>query len=337
MISQLGRGLRDLGQDLINIEVNTIVTDSISGRKMPGYPHALLDIAQKYADFLSGPRVGLNLDNFARCFCMGSSAVDESLIERISSPQGRQGQIIDFKRRQLERNKARLPQNGQSANLEQEMAFMREVRPQFNAGGTNYSFMLTNGWESFELLRWAANNILFITPEEDESQPSKDQQTSAIKSEKIRAVLFRILRNCDQLKVVADDLRGAANGTRFIGRTRRDLVNLNEVPKIAPPHHLTRIRKIWDLGVDQIVFQTVVQLDGDIVFRASEKHLTAQDPPLVRAHERALATGLNHWHQLFTLVFSLISEKIGKIFDPDFETKDEKKKPSAEPSPSIEP
>ncbi|MCP4622716.1 MAG: hypothetical protein GY850_04195 [bacterium] len=337
MINQLGRGLRDLGQDLINIEVNTIVTDSISGRKMPSYPHALLDIAQKYADFLSGPKVGLNLDNFARRFCMGASAADESLIERISSPRGRDGRIINFKRRQLERNKARLPQNGQSANLEQEMAFMRGVRPQFNPGGTHYSFMLTNGWESFELLRWAANNILFMTPEENDSRPSEEKPTSAIKTEKVRAVLFRILRNCDQLKVVADDLRGAANGTRFIGRTRSDLVNLNEVPKIAPPHHLTRIRKIWDLGIDQIVFQTVVQLDGDVVFRASEKHLAVPNTPLVQAHEKALATGLNHWHQLFELVLSLITGKIRRIFDPDFETKEDKKKPSAAPPPSIEP
>ena len=318
MIKKLGRGLRDLGQDLTNIEVNTIVTDSISGRKMPSYPHALLDIAQKYADFLSGPKVGLNLNNFARCFCMGSA--DESLTDGGSPTHERPDGIIDLKK----------------IKIEQEMEFMRKVRPHLSAGGTHYSFLLTNGWESFELLRWAANNILFMVPEENDSQPSKDQHPGTIKSKDIRAVLFRILRNCDQLKVVAEDLRGAANGTRFIGQTRSDLVNLNEVPEIAPPHHLTRIRKIWDLGIDQIVFQTVVQLDGDVVFRASEKHLAAPNTPLVQAHEKALATGLNHWHQLFELVFSLITGKIRRIFDPDFETKEEKKESSAGSSPGSE-
>ena len=45
-----GDRLKDIGQDLINIEVNTILADGMTGRKMPPYPEALHDIAKRYAN-----------------------------------------------------------------------------------------------------------------------------------------------------------------------------------------------------------------------------------------------------------------------------------------------
>jgi len=43
----------DIGRDLLSLEVNTIEKPNLTGRKMPALPHALLDIAEVYRDWLA--------------------------------------------------------------------------------------------------------------------------------------------------------------------------------------------------------------------------------------------------------------------------------------------
>jgi hypothetical protein len=303
--------LRDLAQDLVTIEVNTIESTEISGRKMPSFSHALIDIAQKYADFMSGPAVGLKLDAFASAFrSKGRTETDTRF--KIESP-------IDIKQRTAFRE-----QGGEA--LDEEMSdIMKEIKPKYEAGGTQYTVRLTNGWETFELLRWAANKTIASAASKDrvDRVPGRQAEGSALIRDGIlkidrstRGILWRIARNCDQLKVVTDELQRDKDSKAFMGMTRRELVNCKAPLKPVSPQHLTRIRKAWDLGTDTIVLQTVVQLDGDITFRARPYLLREGRSPLLEAHERATSAGLDHWQNLFKLVFSLIIDKIGRIFAP---------------------
>ena len=43
--------LSEIGRDLLVMEISTIASDSITGRKMPWFPHALIDILSKYANW----------------------------------------------------------------------------------------------------------------------------------------------------------------------------------------------------------------------------------------------------------------------------------------------
>ena len=90
----------------------------------------------------------------------------------------------------------------------------------------------------------------------------------------------------------------------------------SEPPRLppAPPEHLTRIRKIWDIGTDLIVLQTVIQLDGDIIFRATKAYAQGRHP-LVEAHRRASDIGLKHWSSMFELIASLVGGLADRIFD----------------------
>ena len=289
--------LRDIGQDLITIEVNTIESTEISGRKMPGYPHALLDVAQKYADFLAGSAVGVDLDKLAGDFDGSRKKVLESGA-KLASP-------IKFDQRKA------LRQQGKES-LDSEMTVrLAGVEPEYTSGGKRYTVKLTNGWETFEMLRWAANRAL--SPPETKNAAAEQSYRPKL-DRKTRGILWRIGRNCDQLKLVADELRDDSKSEAFIGKTRRELVS-NE-GKLSPisPQYLTRIRKAWDLGTDTIVLQTVVQLDGDITYRARPNLLRESQSPLLEAHNRATNVGLEHWQSLFQLVFSLLVDKIGRIF-----------------------
>lgn len=301
--------LRDIGQDLITIEVNTIESTQISGRKMPSYPHALLDVVQKYADFLVGPAVGLELDKFAGLFGSKGSTEGETRT-KLTSP-------IDFKRRE------KLRQQGHES-LDREMATLtKNIQPQYATGGTRHTVKLTNGWETFELLRLAANRTLAPVESDKPAAVSKDPKGSRAAAPQsgrpqigrnTRGILWRIARNCDQLKLVADDLRRNPDSREFIGKTRRELVSSEKKLKPASPQYLTQIRKTWDIGTDTIVLQTVVQLDGDITYRTRPNLVRDSKLSLLEAHERATNVGLEHWQSLFQLVFSLLVDKIGRIF-----------------------
>ena len=43
--------LTEIGRDLLVMEISTIESDTISGHKMPWFPHAVIDVLTKYADW----------------------------------------------------------------------------------------------------------------------------------------------------------------------------------------------------------------------------------------------------------------------------------------------
>lgn len=262
-----GETLRDLGHDLVNIETNTILSDGVTGRKMPSYPHALLDIIDKYATYLT-QKIGLDLESY---------------------------------RDDFDRNEGQTEENRQKPS---------ELVPRI-AEDVTLSRPLHNGVETFDLLRWAACSVLAHA----ETATAAGRPLGPEK----RAVLGRIRRNCDQLKPIAEALGEMDTGKNFIGLRREDLIakqKQSPPPKLpkATPELLTRIRKIWDIGTDEIVLQTVVQLDGDILFRARSGYSFKSKDPLMEAHQRATDLGLTHWKSMFELVASLITRLAGQIF-----------------------
>ena len=58
----IANDLIEIGRDLLVMEVSTIASDSITGRKMPWFPHAVIDITTNYADWLAEVR-NINIDS----------------------------------------------------------------------------------------------------------------------------------------------------------------------------------------------------------------------------------------------------------------------------------
>jgi hypothetical protein len=74
------------------------------------------------------------------------------------------------------------------------------------------------------------------------------------------------------------------------------------------------IRKIWDIGVDSIVFQTVQQLDGDVIFRVRRSVDLSKRPALLEAHQQACNVAMSYWRTMFELIAALISGLANRIF-----------------------
>ncbi len=107
-------------------------------------------------------------------------------------------------------------------------------------------------------------------------------------------ILRRVYRNCDQIKSV---LRREPIRTLLAEQTlSRDTTEEAELP--LTPDELITLRKVWEIGVETVVMQTVVQLDGDIVTRIQAGRETAANRSIHDLHRQSVESALAHWHFL---------------------------------------
>jgi hypothetical protein len=202
------------------------------------------------------------------------------------------------------RQKASKPDDPDSASLENDRA-ARAIEPDFTVG--SFCTPLPNGPWSFYLLRWLAANAL-------------SQKERRIPERHV-SVVARIRVSSDHLKIVTRELKKLGGGNPYIDVTRDAILALEaktgaEVPAIPPaaPEALTMIRKIWDIGVDSIVFQTVQQLDGDVIFRVRSGLDLSKRQVLLEAHQQACNVAMSYWRTMFELIAALVSGLADRIF-----------------------
>ncbi len=253
--------LSDLAHDLFNIEVNTIVARGITGRKMPSWPHALLDIASIYRRYLLGV-VQLNLEPFEE--------PDADLAELSREPS--------------------------TSNLD--------------GGNGADPFVPKTDAITFSRLRHAAAWALH-NPTRG-AYPIDDDK---------REILFRIRRNSDQIKGMLEALAASPGGVNYgdvLGASRSQLSGQGAggkpvtVPRLSSAY-LVQIRKMWDIGTDRIVLQTVVQLDGDVINRV-KPGFDNPETPLWRAHQKMVDFGTNQWKSIFELLAKLVGSAFKALF-----------------------
>jgi hypothetical protein len=202
------------------------------------------------------------------------------------------------------RQQASQPDDPDSASLENDQA-ARAIEPDFTVG--SFSTPLPNGPWSFYLLRWLAANAL--------------RQKQRRIPEQHLSVVTRIRVSSDHLKIVTRELKKLGGGNPYIDVTRDEILTLEAKtgagqPAIppAPPEALTMIRKIWDIGVDSILFQTVQQLDGDVIFRVRRSVDLSKRQALLEAHQQACNVAMSYWRTMFELIAALISGLANRIF-----------------------
>lgn len=83
----------------------------------------------------------------------------------------------------------------------------------------------------------------------------------------------------------------------------RRLAPIAQGPDIKPTQtELALIRKVWELGTEEIAFQTVIQLDGDVVTRLQPKYANASQGIVHAIHGEAVGVSVGFWKSLVELV-----------------------------------
>ena len=222
--------LRTVARDLFSLEINTVIKDTMTARKMPDAANALLDIAQTYATKLLELRIPLG-DAFAE----GNADLRKPL----------------------------------AAESKQEFDYDR----------------LALSADTFGRLRWAS-----VTGQQVLEKLEADD----------RIVLVRIARNCDQLVSlflrVEDTLKlEGILGENWRGLNEKLVSTKSRSPLRLGPDDLTLVRKIWEVGVEKVVMQSVIQLDGDVITRISRRYAAPDLRHVFEIHQKSVEMSVRFW------------------------------------------
>jgi len=281
--------LTEIGRDLLVMEISTIESDSVTGHKMPWFPHAVIDILTKYADWFV----------FTRELKMGT-------ILALPGP------------------------------------LTRDVLLELSLDeAPDADTKLTNGWRSIEQIRRTAK--LLVDDEvmrELGKKPLNDIEQS---------LANRIRRNCDQLKTVIVRFRGvdpwqhyflSAAALKNVAEARTDtgsngawstfreadnglsrLGIAKSLERSGTPEKAVldsdaaiRLRKIWELGTDIIVAQTIVHVDGDTVTKFQRGVEQEKLTYFLDIHNQGVETAVRQWGTLFEAFRALIGGVANAIF-----------------------
>lgn len=150
---------------------------------------------------------------------------------------------------------------------------------------------LTLSSETFDRLRWAAK-LLGI---------DHSAQAARIPPAK-RAILDRICNNCDTIKEIFKHV--GPDMAVFIGRRRVDIaaMKIERRSYYVPPDDLVALQKFWDIGVEEIVAQTIVFVTGDITTRIQEAFRHPGAETLFSVHRQSVDVSVACWHYLLDVV-----------------------------------
>lgn len=231
-----------LFDDLLSLEVNVIIKEGMTARKMPDPRPALFDIAENYESLLSGfaDLVLPGWDARARSTPIRVMDADDAVALGSSRP-------------------ARVDEHG----------LLTEI---FNGSVVGRTAADVNATTFRELRSWAiemAAVARVVMADDDRTHPELLDG---------KCVLFkRINRNCQGLEEIAAAL---ATGTAPLTTDQR-----------------VELRKIWEVGAETVVMQTIVQLDGDIITRVQPGPVSSSKV-IQDLHRQSVDSAVRSWQFL---------------------------------------
>ena len=281
--------LTEIGRDLLVMEISTIESETISGHKMPWFPHAVIDVLTKYADWI-----------------VITQDVKMGTVLSLPDPLTRDALV----------------------------GLTLDETPDSDA-------RITNGWRTIEQIRRTAK--LLVDDEVMEAlqkRPLKPME---------RSLAVRIRRNCDQLKAMVVRFRATDSWNRYFltgaalrnisqarietssdhawtsfrqvddGLTRAEISqSLEGAGKsgqaVLDSDAAIRLRKIWELGTDSIVAQTLVHIDGDTVTRVHKGMDQETLTYYLNIHNQGIDTAVKQWRILFDAFTALVGGVADRIF-----------------------
>ncbi len=90
---------------------------------------------------------------------------------------------------------------------------------------------------------------------------------------------------------------------------RQDLANAPDLTLSAAQVGL--IRKVWEIGVERIVLQTVIHADGDITTRMAERFSREFNETILQIHNRSVDSSVGFWVSLVRTVGEMAGNLLG--------------------------
>lgn len=157
---------------------------------------------------------------------------------------------------------------------------------------------LVGGYETFQQLHdWAQRGIAARTGQP--GVPTAEAQTDL-------ARLYDIQDKADHLLGLFQALQQRRVATWDNAYTREELAH-TPPPWPLMLHEVMLIRKFWEVGLEAIAMQTVIQADGDVITRIQPRYISADAQPLRDLHKEGLQISVAFWHELVRIVETFVS------------------------------
>jgi hypothetical protein len=172
------------------------------------------------------------------------------------------------------------------------------------------STRLTNGPKTFEALAWAALAAKRQLNDMPLMPAANDPGSLAAAAD--RTLLQRILGNCKQLRQVSLLLgqQFPNQAALFDGTVEDTTAIMFRRPRPVldiDADVLVLIRKTWDIGLENVLFQTAMQVDGDVLLRVAPSMDPVRRAFFSELHRGTVETGIRQWQTLFELAKALIT------------------------------
>jgi hypothetical protein len=163
--------------------------------------------------------------------------------------------------------------------------------PGWIAGAQAVSDRLTVAPETFDRLRWAAKWAASAT---GRATPIPHVT---------RVLLERIINNADAVKEMFKRFDASFNAM-FLGKTRAQVLQIAIRPGSykLDPDDLMLLQKMWDIGLEEIVAQTVVHVTGDVTTRVQAALRAPGSDTLFSIHRQSVDISVARWKDLLDAV-----------------------------------
>lgn len=264
--------IRNIAASLLTVEVNTIEKPNMSAAKMPDIPLALHQIAQVYLDEIES---------------WGCTITDRLLAAAV---------------RRLE--------DGKNPDT------LKELQDWVFAPGEQRSANITNGPKTFEAMQWAANGANHRIRASLDALKGAERATALVSLTLMRRIttnsrqlrqLALLLQQQNQASVATTErLAQLLDGT--IEDTTTALFQQPRPKLVIDTDILIVVRKVWDIGLERVMFQTTMQVDGDMLVRIAPDIDDAKRQFLGDLHRATAETAIKQWNGLFHLASTLASD-----------------------------
>lgn len=296
---------RDIARNLLSLEVNTVEKDGMSAQRMPTPTNAIIDVKVEYFRFLLMAAQVFGVPG-GRPFAWARALSDT--FEYGIQPFGTTGQA---------RRAMKLADGGDDPKRAMP-GLLVEERATLEPGELEAMRGVALWLAQMRVRTLALEAGQVVEPDQGLPGPpvgregpgwSRGDITRAARAlaEVDPGVLSRIKNNCDQLKGVTvdvTDLGRVALGVARLDRNTGTVFGTND---------LVLLRKTWDVGAERVLMQTVVQLDGDVVFRIQTGLDDARRMALQGAHQAAVDASFRQWSFLVDTLGRWIGSAAGAL------------------------
>jgi len=285
-----------IGKDLLKLEVNTILKDSSSlGDKMPSnFREAFYRLSRSYHFKMVKFQNAFEIDIRGKAIWIyGGLCSFEELRKRAIEGQNKFKEMINSENSKL---------SIYSSGKEPALSLLQKQKIE------DYVLKLKHARRILQRIQFQSELIVSIFKELERNIPKDKNGQTGYQS-----------INCGDL---SEDFNTVTPSKKTEEGHLESWGWNNDIPLASiqrvgdlplAPNQILRLRKAWDLGTEEIVMQTIIDIEGDVTSRIMRSFALSPDKTVLEIHNQAIHIATGMWKSLVQTVASMANKAFEQL------------------------